>query len=439
MSKNTKKMAVLEMLQKHNAFIQLPDLLTQLGSDFAQRSVRRWLDEWVAEQKVEKTGQKRATQYRAIAEEKMSFGANAYAAVAQVKKPLMQRRPVSYNTHWIDNYQPNHTFYLTQEQRNTLKTVGKPESNAIVAGTYARKIYDHLLIDLSYNSSRLEGNTYTLGETEKLIMEGIEGIGKLDVEKVMILNHKDAIRYLVDNATHLIINNETVCTIHYLLSEGLVLSKYAGKMRDHSVRIGQSTYIPIDQSTRLEKQLMHICSIANNIEDPHEQSFFLLAHIAYLQAFTDVNKRTARLSANIPLIKNNLYPISFSKIDKDDYISAMLAIYELNDVSALAELYTFSSLYTAKEYDVLMHTIDFKEVHVYFRKELRALLREIILKKLTGKKMINYIARTVKKNIPVEFRTACIHSINEDLKYMGPERLVGLGVSKQDLEAWRLL
>lgn len=96
-------------------------------------------------------------------------------------------------------------------------------------------------------------------------------------------------------------------------------------------------------------RINHICNIAEKIQNPYEQSFFLLVHIAYLQAFIDVNKRTARLSANIPLIQHNLYPLSFNQIEKDDYISAMIAIYELHDPRALAELYTFSSMYTAKE------------------------------------------------------------------------------------------
>ena len=115
-----------------------------------------------------------------------------------------------------------------------------------------------MLVELSYNSSRLEGNTYSFGETEELIMKGMDAEGKLDAEKIMILNHKEAIRYLVDNAHQLKIDFNTICTVHFLLSEGLVSAKDAGSIRDHSVRIGGSVYIPMDNQTRLIKQLTRI-------------------------------------------------------------------------------------------------------------------------------------------------------------------------------------
>lgn len=450
MIQHPKKMAVLSALQHYARPISLPELLLQLGSDFAERSVRRWLNELVSENQVEKTGQMRATKYRAIsrkkrfsillpAEKDFVFSDSINSSLKNIKKPLLQRNPISYNADWIEQYQPNHTFYLTDKQRQTLQAVGKPALHVMPAATYTRKIYNRLLIELSYNSSRLEGNTYTLGETEKLVMEGIGSVGKLNAEKVMILNHKEAIRYLVENAARLEINFDIICTLHYLLSEGLVSSQYAGKIRDHSVRIGQSTYIPLEDIVRLSKQLTRICSIANQINNPHEQSLFLLIHIAYLQPFTDVNKRTSRLSANIPLIKNHLYPISFSKMSKDDYISAMLSIYENNDPSALAELYTFSSLFTAKEYNALLESMDFNDVLMRFRTELRGLLREIIVRQLNGSPMQSYIKKEIAEKIPDEFREACEQWINDELKYMGPERIVGLGITKEELLAWRKL
>lgn len=112
------------------------------------------------------------------------------------------------------------------------------------AGTHAHQIFNRLLIDLSYNSSRLEGNTYSLLDTQRLVLEGSSAEGKLDEEKIMILNHKEAIRYLVDNAHRLDVDEQTICTLHYLLSDGLVEARYAGKVRDHGVRIGGSTYVP---------------------------------------------------------------------------------------------------------------------------------------------------------------------------------------------------
>jgi len=450
---NPKKLAVLsalKKLEKKVKTVQLQELMTALGDQFSERSVRRWLAEGVVEGQVEKIGQKRATGYRTVEQNKIiasslsdekqfSFTPQADAVLEKIKKPVLQRQSVIYNKSWIDSYRPNHTFYLTLDQRNALKAIERPESDATPAGTYARKIYDRLLVELSYNSSRLEGNTYSFGETEKLLLEGIDSSGKLDAEKVMILNHKEAIRYLVDNAEKLEINFNAICTLHYLLSDGLVSSKESGKIRDNSVRIGSSVYLPMDGQVRLTEQLNHICYLAEKINDPHEQSFFLLLHIAYLQAFIDVNKRTSRLAANIPLILHNLHPIAFNKIAKDDYISAMIAVYELNDVRALAELYTFSCLYTAREYNLLIESMGFNEARIRFRTELRGMLREIILKKLTRKHLQYYIESYVLSNIPKAFQVECMNLIREDLKNMGPERIVGLGISRQELEEWRQL
>lgn len=448
MKTNIKKMAVLLALKKHSSPVGLPELLSELGSDFAERSVRRWLSEWVVEKRVIKTGINRGTLYQSIepnaknsrsTESRFIFSGLAKRSLQRVKKTLFQRNPVGYSDEWVNAYQPNHTFYFTKKQHDTFKTLQKPDFLVTPFGTYVRKIYDRLLIDLSYNSSRLEGNTYSLSQTEKLVMEGVESAGKLTAEKIMILNHKEAIRYLVDNGSRLEINFDALCTLHYLLSDALVSSQYAGRIRDHSVRISQSTYMPIDHIERLTKQLSRLCVIASKIHNPFEQSLFLLVHVAYLQAFTDVNKRTSRLAANIPLIKNNLYPLSFSCIDKDDYASAMLAIYEYQDVQPLAELYSFSLVHTAKEYNVLMNSVDVNDVSIQFRKELREILREIIVTKLSGSYMLHYIQSDVSKKIPLEFRQACEQWINDELKYMGPERIVGLGITKEELLAWRKL
>src|SRR3990167_1896818 len=442
MPKNDKKVAVLLALKGQIHPVTLLELLGQLGEGFYARSVRRWLAEMVVDGTVSKTGEKRATKYQAVAasttaeQSNFHFGDKAMRALRYVQKPLFDREPITYQTKWLGAYQPNHTFYLTAEQRTLLQRVGKPRAKIMPSGTYAHHFYHRLLIDLSYNSSRLEGNTYSLGETEKLLIEGIASAGKLDAEKTMILNHKEAIRYLVDNATHLTIHYDTICTLHYLLSDGLVLSKYAGKMRDHAVKISSSSYIPIENPDRLKNQLIHICDIAKKIQDAHEQSFFLLVQISYLQAFTDVNKRTARLSANIPLLKNNLYPIAFNCINKEDYISAMLAIYEKNDTAALAELYAFSYRYTCREYEALFYAMGFDEVRVRFRQEIRQLIRNIITHEYAHEKMNQFILSETQKRIPESFRTAFINSVYQELENIGPERIGGLGITQQQLEKW---
>ncbi len=437
---SAKKQKLLETLISLDDYIGLAELLERLGQAYKERSVRRWLQELIAEGLVAKTGQKRGTRYRAIQAEIVPtgfhFSALAQRSLAIINQPLFERDPVTYQYSFLKNYQPNKTFYLSRAQREKLHSINKPEQVETPAGTYARKIYTRLLVDLSYNSSRLEGNTYSLGETQALIMQGIAAIDKLDEEKIMLLNHKEAIRYLVDRASQLRIDYNVICTLHFLLSDDLIQAKYSGKMRDHLIKIGGSVYIPLEEGAQLVNQLNMICDKASQIADSYEQSFFLLAQLAYLQAFSDVNKRTSRLAANIPLIKNNLYPLAFTQVEKDDYIAAMLAIYELNDTSALSELYVASYLYTSKEYQAIAESMDYNEVRVRYRQQRKAVLRYIIENNLQAAAMDHYIEKQAHQVIPAQFVTEFVRLIVEDLANMGSEKIAGMGITQQQLSVW---
>lgn len=382
------KTTIFTVLKQQGRAVSLKELLSVLGEGYAERSVRRWLSQMAHEGKIVKTGQKRATRYQVIASE---FSEAAKDAIEYVHQPIFERRPVAYNEAWLLEYIPNTTFYLSEANRAKMQQKGERDLEDDVAGTYARKIYNRLLIDLSYNSSRLEGNTYSLLDTEKLIIEGAAVSGKLDEETVMILNHKDTIRHLVEEAARLTIDYNEICTLHYLLSDGLIEPRYSGKVRDHGVRIGSSTYIPIEGQDRLERQLVTICQTAAQIHNPYEQSFFLLVHIAYLQAFADVNKRTSRLAANIPLIKSNVVPLSFNHVEKADYISAIICVYELNDVRPLSEIYHYSYLRSCRSYDVAAEMLGFDEVRIKYRQVRRQIIRHIILEQLIGERLTDFI------------------------------------------------
>lgn len=438
-----KKLAVFNQLNSEMEPLSLEYLLQKLGEGYPERSVRRWLAEMTQDGLIEKLGQKRGTKYRVIRSasslitNKNCFSPQSAEVIAQVKRPLYERKPVTYAEDWFESYQPNHTFYIALDKRLQLFNAGKRSNRENQAGTYAHQIFNRILIDLSYNSSRLEGNTYSLLDTEKLVITGESAEGKLDVEKVMILNHKEAIRYLIDSASSLAITMQTICTVHFLLSDGLVAPRHSGKMRDHSVRIGDSTYIPFDDAKHLEIQLNRIINKAALIKDPYEQSIFLLIHISYLQSFSDVNKRTARLSANIPLIKNNLVPLSFNDVERDDYNSAMIAIYEFQDVNPLLDVYIYSYLRTCVMYDSTVEALGVDEIRVRYRQQRRQLIREIILKKLVGQALEKYAISYSLQLVGKEDQSAFLEDLFDDLKEMDQSRIVGLGITMEQLQAWR--
>ncbi|MEI6789893.1 MAG: Fic family protein [Myxococcaceae bacterium] len=432
-----KKLAVLRLLGQENDPINLPELLAKLPHDYAERSTRRWLDELIVEGFVQKSGQKRSTKYQVVKrKDNRYFSLESVQILAQVRQPIYQRLPVSYQEQWFNSYEPNISFYLSPAFRDQLRQAGTRLKINDAAGTYAHQIFNRLLIDLSYNSSRLEGNTYSRLDTERLLLSGTSAEGKLDEEKVMILNHKEAIRYLVDNASKLSVNLQTICTLHYLLAEGLVESKYAGKVRDHGVRIGGSTYMPFEDPKQLQEQLLKISEKAGLIKDPFEQSFFLLVHVSYLQAFADVNKRTARLCSNIPLIPKNLVPLSFNDIEREDYTSAMIAVYELQEVQPMIDLYVFSYLRTCVAYDSTVKAIGFDEERVRYRQQRRVIISEIVLRLLTGDALWSYAKAEIERQIPADARQAVLADLQEDLEQIDQNRIAGLGISAEQLQAW---
>lgn len=447
MNHKDKKLAVLQILLQVTEPITLADLNEKFSGEYSERSMRRWLAEMVKEGLVIKQGQKKGTKYlvaKPISPGKIDkidqakcFSSESIQIITKTRRPLYERTPSSYANEWFDSYLPNKTYYIPSNFREQLYKAGMRSRREDPAGTYAHQIYNRLLIDLSYNSSRLEGNTYSLLDTERLVLQGASAEGKLDEEKIMILNHKEAIRYLVDNAPRLNVNVQNICTLHYLLSDGLVEARDAGKVRNHGVRIGGSTYIPFEDPRRLQLQLERITEKAAQIQDPYEQSLFLLVHLSYLQAFSDVNKRTARLSANIPLVTSNLVPQSFSDVEREDYTSAMIAIYEMQEVRPLVDLYIYSYMRTCEMYDSTVKALGYDEVRVRYRQQRRALLTYIILNCLGGAAMKEYVTSQARDLIPKEDRAAFIEDTLQDLEEMDVIRITGLGITPEQLDVWK--
>lgn len=444
-----RKLQILHQLSLQSEPIGLLELVGKLQTSHDIRTVRRWLNSLIEEGLVSKIGSTKNTKYLVVKKKNNTpekdntlssvsscFSSESLKAIEQIKRPIYERYPVAYNDDWLDSYIPNNTFYLSKKNREQLLQMGQRANDQDPAGTYAHHIYNRLLIDLSYNSSRLEGNTYSLLDTERLLLFGDSPSDKLDEEKIMILNHKEAIHYLVENAAQITVSKETIFTLHYLLADGLLEPKYAGKVRDHPVRVGGSVYMPYEESKKIQHQIELISEKAAKIENPFEQSFFLLIHISYIQAFADVNKRTARLCANIPLITQNLVPLSFNDLAREDYTSAMIAIYELQDVRPMVDLYVFSYLRTCAAYDSTLKSIGYDAIRVRYRSQRRGIIREIILGNLVGSALNAHLQTRVEKEIPQKAQKDFLQDILEDLDQMDASRIAGLGITLDQLSSW---
>ena len=258
---------------------------------------------------------------------------------------------MGYNRAFLESYQPNHRYYLSSEVREHLHQIGRSPAAERPAGTYARDILNRLLVDLSWASSRLEGNTYTRLDTQRLFEHGIVAAGKDAAETQMILNHKRAIEMLVEEAEEVHMNWFTFMNLHAILSDNLMADPAAsGRLRQRDVGMDRTVFIPLGVPQLLEQYFRLFLEKADAIQDPFEQAFFVLVHVPYLQPFEDVNKRVSRLGANIPLIKNNLSPLSFVGVDERDNIAAVLGVYELNRTELLRDLFVWACERSRQQY-----------------------------------------------------------------------------------------
>lgn len=414
-----------------------------------EKTLQRRLQILVGQQRIARRGDKRIAKYYPVGvpipllkgqnepEQTGMFSQESRNVLKFLDSPLHSRKKVSYSRRFLEEYVPNETAYVPKKVRDGLLREGRRFDKALAAGTYARQICQRLLIDLSYNSSRLEGNTYSRLDTQKLLEEGISAEGKIQEETVMIMNHKEAILFLVENAQAIELNSFTLYNLHNLLAQDLLANPEAcGNIRTVDVDIGQSAYKPLNNPHLLRECFELVLQKAKKIEDPFEQSFFLLVHLSYLQAFEDVNKRTSRLSCNIPFIKHNLCPLSFIDVSREDYTAALLAIYELNAILPLLELFCWAYLRSCNQYGVAKQSLgEIDAFRVQYRGQRKEIMGIIIREGLRGTAMEKRIADYCTEHQMSEIDKFTAMTL-ADLATLHAGAIVGLGISEAQLNAW---
>ncbi len=318
-----------------------------------------------------------------------------------VSRPLSMREPVGYDYTYLEEYSPNRTFYLTEAERRHLHKRGRGEMPPAPAGTYARDTLNRLLIDLSWNSSRLEGNTYSLLDTERLINFGRTAEGKDALEATMILNHKAAIEFLVENAGDIGIEPITVLNVHALLSTDLLPDPDApGRLRRIPVSIGGSVFQPLAVPQVIEERFHVMLAKATAIEDPFEQAFFVMVQLPYLQPYDDVNKRVSRLVANIPLVRRNLAPISFTDVPNDVYVQGVLGVYELKRIELLRDLFVWAYERSAAKYAAQRQSMGEPDpFRLRWRNDLQAVVSDVIRQCLTRADAQSYVMAWAREHV----------------------------------------
>ncbi len=448
--------AVLQAVAGFSEGAGIEEIRTALDGRVPRRTLQRRLALLVEQKRLTVKGRARASRYRlpviignvngVFPSLRADMRGEVYLPISPegdairqaVREPIQNRRPVGYNRAFLDSYHPNDTFYLSSEIRQRLYEMGRSPEEQHPAGTYARQIFNRLLIDLSWNSSRLEGNTYSLLETELLLELGEIAEGKDALEAQMILNHKAAIELLVEQAAEVGFNNYTILNLHALLSDNLLADPQAcGRLRAIPVGIGGTVYHPLEVPQLIDECFRQILVTAIEIEDPFEQAFFVMVHLPYLQPFEDVNKRVSRLAANIPLIRRNFCPLSFVDVPDRAYIDGTLAVYELNRVELLRDVFVWAYQRSCARYSAVRQSCDPDPFRLRYRAQIREFVAKVVQDCLNKRAAVGWIAEKAAAEIPADKRDRFIEIIETELISLHEGNIARYHLRPAEFKTWK--
>lgn len=320
-----------------------------VGIDFqgSDATLKRILSSCVSAGNIVVEGKARATKYRLsdYAHLLMPISLDTYFS-----KDVDERQvQTGFNFNLINEQIPSISLFSEDELNllNALQTEYQQHIQVMTDNEY-RKEMERLGVDLSWKSSQIEGNTYSLLETERLLRESKTADGKTKEEAVMLLNHKDALRFVLDNPDYLkTLTIGHIEDIHTLLTKELSVDK---GMRHRRVGITGTNYRPLDNEFQIREAMRDTCTLINSRSNVFEKALLALILLSYIQPFTDGNKRTARITSNALLIANGYCPLSFRTVDSMDYKKAMLIFYEQNNLHAFKQIFIEQYEFAVKEY-----------------------------------------------------------------------------------------
>ncbi len=217
-----------------------------------------------------------------------------------------------------------------------------------LSGNALKKEFERLTIELSWKSSKIEGNTYSLIDTEILIKDQKEAAGHKKEEAIMILNHKKALDYISDKRSDFKkMTISKIENVHNLVIDGLGIES---GLRQNKVRIIGTRYLPLDNQHQVREVMEKAVKKINSFKDPFSKALFAVIIISYIQPFIDGNKRTSRLIGDALLMANNICPLSFRSVDESEYKKSMIVFYEQNNLRAFKELFIEQFKFAVENY-----------------------------------------------------------------------------------------
>lgn len=346
---NEKQQKILLLFLQHRflSSSEVHENLTKLGGDVSLVTIKRDLSQMAIAGLLITEGAGRSYSYGIGIAGRIFADVNAknYCAVEPDKRYGMER----FN---FELFSGLPSEMLSEKELEFLKNATDEYQNRIkdLPVAIQKKELERLIIELSWKSSKIEGNTYTLLDTEKLILENKEAVGHNKKESVMILNHKDAFNFVRENISNFkTLNKINLEQLHSILTKDLSVGI---GFRKNAVGVTGSKYRPIDNTYQLNEAMEMLNSAISKMKTPYEKALVALLGISYVQPFEDGNKRTGRLMANALLMAHGCAPLSYRSVDENDYREGMLVFYELNSIVPIKTIFISQYEFAAKNYAV---------------------------------------------------------------------------------------
>jgi Fic family protein len=420
--------------QRSDVMAAIAEVMAKNGRPFTASpiTVYRWIEQAIALEYIVRDGSTSASRYYATDKQRIQW------IKKRVSAPVSTRPRKAYNDEFLFVYEPNKTHYLCERNRQRLS------SRCPLGSAPLSRIGEHdvslFLSDLAFWSSHLEGNQYDYASTVQLLEHQTRKHGVSEADRIMILNHHDAVRYIIDHTPAIGpessptdygigIKPNDLLGLHAILSQDLMKDhRHCGAMRQSHVEIRESAYTPPDIPARIAELFSTVLSKARQIKDPWEQALFLNVHIPYLQPFEDCNKRTARVACNIPLLRNAVTPMAWTDVSHRDYIDGVLGVYEHNDPTLLAEVFTEGYLRSSERFSLMQRQGRPDQIAVEYRYEIRKAVREMVLE---GRDFF-------PPNIPQEHAPSFINYVKQQIEALqqNPANAARFGIQPHELEEY---
>lgn len=343
---NDRNRQIINFIKSHGE-CSSKELFDSLDLSISYATIKRILSKLIEDSYIVSIGQGKGTKYKVSPTYELI---QPIDIEAYYKKEIDEREiKEGFNFDIIKKVLANNNLFTSNEllKLQALQNEYTDNIQQLTELEYKKEL-ERLAIDLSWKSSQIEGNTYSLLETEKLLKEKEAAAGKTKEEAIMLLNHKDALNFIIGTPDYLHpLTVSKIEDIHSILIKGLAVER---NLRKRRIGISGTNYRPLDNEFQISEALRNLCELINNKESVFEKALLALMLISYIQPFMDGNKRTARIVSNAILINENHCPLSFRTVDSIDYKKAMLLFYEQNNISNFKDIFINQFEFAVKTY-----------------------------------------------------------------------------------------